>query len=237
MKATRLQKAALLFSVVAGAFLAFTTQHTPALVLLSEPHAHDRLVRNAPEEVSAMLDIPLARVEAMDRRIEARTQSQLKHGVHAMMLAANVTDMSTCHGKSKGCEPLAKNILAVAAEIEKECADKYFDTPAFEQCEADIAKPLCDQSAADFPHMCDPFSTGYTVDGGYVGGEKPANVNGEFCKACQRIKAGYGCFAEHSTVIKRGSAAPVPLSSVHAGDEILGVSASGRGEWTRVLYA
>ena len=117
-------------------------------------------------QVSKLLGIPLKRVEKWDRRIEARTATQLKHGVHSMMLAANMTSMASCKGDHENCEPLAKNILAVAAEIEKECADKYFDKSAFEQCEAEIARPLCASTAKEFPNMCPFFTSKPTVDGG-----------------------------------------------------------------------
>jgi len=206
------------------------------LVKPGQEHADATLVRNAPKEVSKLLGIPLKRVEKWDRRIEARTATQLKHGVHSMMLAANMTSMASCKGDHENCEPLAKNILAVAAEIEKECAEKYFDKSAFEQCEADIARPLCASTAKEFPNMCPFFTSKPTVDGGYIGGQDPANTEGEFCKACQQINAGSGCFAASSMVSARGRGA-VPLSEVHAGDEIMSVGATGEGEWSRVVYA
>ena len=85
----------------------------------------------SPPQVSKLLNIPLARVEAMDHRIAARTSAQFKHGVHSMMLAANITSMSSCNHKHEKCEPLAKNLLAVAAEIETTCASKFFNDRAF----------------------------------------------------------------------------------------------------------
>lgn len=154
------------------------------------------------------------------------------------MLSANMTSMATCHGEHKGCEPLAKNILAVAAEIEESCAVKYFDSSAFQQCEAEIAAPLCESTAREFPKMCPFFFTGPTVEGGYIGGDDASNTHGEWCKACEQIAGagGSGCFASSSLVTARGRGI-VPLSVVDETDEIESVSLSGGKMWSRVLYA
>ena len=54
----------------------------------------------------------------------------------------NITDMTGCEGKYKGCDVLAENILEVAKSISQNCATLYFDEKAYYKCEAQYAEPV-----------------------------------------------------------------------------------------------
>jgi hypothetical protein len=56
-------------------------------------------------------------------------------------------------------------------------------------------------------------------------------------RACERLNAAGGCFAESSLVKMQGRNSEVALSEVKEGDMIESVGANGEAEWTRVLYA
>ncbi len=139
---------------------AWMESQKPVQVLSQKKHARgrrdrifDAMLRHAPREVSEVLDIPMAKVQVLERQVakkiarEFRTErkAQQMHAVHrgmlkglgSMMLAEklNVTDMSVCEGKYKGCDALAENILAVAASISENCAALYFNEKQYYKCE------------------------------------------------------------------------------------------------------
>ena len=161
-----------------------------------------------------------------------------------MMLAeaVNVTDMSVCEGKYKGCDALAENIIEVAKSINENCATLYFNEKEYYKCEAEIAEPVCKQVDRDFKDMCGPDGfgyagqTGYSVEHGYFGSESPANIHGAFCNGCAQIERAGGCFASSSVVDVRGRGS-VTLDLVQVGDMVRSVDVrSMKAVWTRVLF-
>ena len=139
---------------------AWMESQKPVQVLSQKKHARgrrdrifDSMLRHAPREVSEVLEIPMAKVQVLERQVAKKMAREFKterkaqqmHAVHrgmlkgfgSMMLAAkvNVTDMSVCEGKYKGCDALAENILAVAASISENCAALYFNEKQYYKCE------------------------------------------------------------------------------------------------------
>ena len=187
----------------------------PVQVLSQKAHSRgrrdrffDAMIRHAPREVSQVLDIPMAKVQIIEHKVakkmvrefKAERKARAMHAVHRGMLkgmgsmmladAVNVTDMSVCEGKFKGCDALAENILEVAKSISTNCATLYFNEKEYYKCEAELAEPVCKQVDRDFPQMCGPDGlgnagrTGYSVEHGYIGSESPANIHGELEWLC-----------------------------------------------------
>lgn len=182
------------------------------------------------------------KAEKSARQMHAVHRGMLK-GLGSIMLAdaVNVTDMSVCEGKYKGCDSLAENILEVAKSINDKCAVLYFNEKEYYKCEADIAEPVCAQVDRDFPMMCGPDGfaysgkTGYTVDHGYFGSESPANIHGAFCNGCAQIERAGGCFASSSQVEVEGRGV-VSLGEVEVGDMVRSFDLVGQVPvWTRVI--
>ncbi|EKX31541.1 hypothetical protein GUITHDRAFT_122267 [Guillardia theta CCMP2712] len=224
---------------------AWMEQHKRKVVVKHQRGRQDRpfdsILRNVPRQVSVALDIPMLRVQQLEKqaakKVAKASKAQLLHSLHRIMLAeANITDMSVCKGKWQGCEPLAKNILAVASEISSTCSSLYFNEQEYYKCERNIAEPLCLDVDREFPSMCREGGKGhdYVVPHGYVGSEDPANIEGNFCQGCEKMRTS-GCFDAMSTVTVRGKG-DMRLLDLKLGDEVASADDYGLFVWSPVIF-